>query len=162
MGAFPQTMYFTGLNAPVGQETSLTGLTVEGTLPPEVRGSFYRAVPDPAFPPRFENDHTLSGDGMVSRLSFNANGTADYAIRFVETARFLAEKAAGEARFGKYRNPFTDEADVAGVDRTVANTTPVWHAGRLLMTKEDGRPYRVDPETLATLGSYDFGGALKS
>jgi carotenoid cleavage dioxygenase len=30
------------------------------------------------------------------------------------------------------------------------------------MTKEDGRPYRVDPITLETLGSYDFGGALKS
>jgi carotenoid cleavage dioxygenase len=146
----------------VGEEVSLTGLAVEGTLPPEVRGSFYRAVPDPAFPPKFENDHTLSGDGMVSRLSFNADGTADYSIRFVETARYLAEKAAGHARFGKYRNPFTDDADVAGVDRTVANTTPVWHAGRLLMAKEDGRPYRVDPQTLETLGSYDFGGVLKS
>ena len=97
MGAFPQTMYFVGLNEPVGQEVSLKGLTVEGTLPPEVCGSFYRAVPDPAFPPKFADDHTLSGDGMVSRLSFNADGTADYAIRFVETARHLAEKAAGEA-----------------------------------------------------------------
>ena len=162
MGAFPKTMYFVGLNEPVGQEVSFKGLTVEGTLPPEVHGSFYRAVPDPAFSPKFADDHTLSGDGMVSRLSFNADGTADYAIRFVETARHLAEKAAGEARFGKYRNPFTDDAEVAGVDRTVANTTPVWHAGRLLMTKEDGRPYRVDPRTLDTLGSYDFGGALKS
>ena len=30
------------------------------------------------------------------------------------------------------------------------------------MTKEDGRPYRVDPHTLATLGRYDFGGRLRS
>lgn len=30
------------------------------------------------------------------------------------------------------------------------------------MTKEDGRPYRVDPHTLATLGRYDFDGRLKS
>lgn len=162
MSAFPQTPYFTGLNAPVGREVTLKGLVVEGALPPEVRGSFYRAVPDPAFPPKFASDHTLSGDGMVSRLSFNADGTADFAIRFVETERHLAEKAAGRARFGKYRNPFTDDAEVQGVDRTVANTTPVWHAGRLLMAKEDGRPYRVDPLTLATIGSYDFDGALKS
>ena len=162
MGEFPKTMYFVGLNEPVGQEVSLKGLTVEGTLPPDVHGSFYRAVPDPAYPPKFADDHTLSGDGMVSRLAFNADGTADFSLRFVETARHLAEKAAGHARFGKYRNPFTDDADVAGVDRTVANTTPVWHAGRLLMTKEDGRPYRVDPVSLDTLGSYDFGGALKS
>ena len=78
------------------------------------------------------------------------------------TARWLAEHEAGRARFGKYRNPFTDDADVQGVDRTVANTTPVWHAGRMLMAKEDGRPYQVDPLTLETIGSYDFGGALKS
>jgi carotenoid cleavage dioxygenase len=162
MGAYPQTVYFTGPNEPVGKEIDLRGLRVEGALPPEVRGSFFRAVPDPAFPPKFDNDHTLSGDGMISRVSFNGDGTADFAIRFVETARYLAEKEAGRARFGKYRNPFTDDPDMASVDRTVANTTPVWHAGRLLMAKEDGRPYRVDPVTLDTLGSYDFDGALKS
>lgn len=162
MGAFPQTIYFQGLNEPVGQEVELRGLRVEGDLPAEVRGSFYRAVPDPAFAPLFDSDHTLSGDGMVSRLAFNADGTADFVQKYVETARYKAEKAAGKALFGKYRNPFTDDASVAGVDRTVANTTPVWHAGRLLMAKEDGRPYQVDPITLETIGSYDFGGALKS
>src|SRR5690606_14096286 len=51
---------------------------------------------------------------------------------------------------------------VEGVDRTVANTTPVWHAGRLFMTKEDGRAYEIDPETLATRGKWDWYGALKS
>jgi carotenoid cleavage dioxygenase len=30
------------------------------------------------------------------------------------------------------------------------------------MAKEDGRPYRVDPATLETIGSHDFDGALKS
>ncbi len=162
MGEFPKSIYFTGLNEPVGQEYALIGLVVEGTLPPEVLGSFYRAVPDPAYPPKFDNDHTLSGDGMISRLSFNADGTADFAIRFVDTARHLAEKEVGHARFGKYRNPYTDDPDMQDVDRTVANTTPVWHAGRLLMTKEDGRPYQVDPRTLETIGSFNFGGKLRS
>lgn len=162
MAGFPQTPYFIGLNEPVGQEVAFTGLEVEGTIPAEIRGSFYRAVPDPAFPPKFADDHTLSGDGMVSRLSINADGSVDFAMKFVETARHKAEMALGRARFGKYRNPYTDDADVQGVDRTVANTTPVWHAGKLLMAKEDGLPYRVDPRTLDTIGSYNFGGALKS
>ncbi|WP_374531932.1 carotenoid oxygenase family protein, partial [Novosphingobium sp.] len=87
---------------------------------------------------------------------------ADFAMKFVETARHKAEKELGRARFGKYRNPYTDDPDMAGVDRTLANTTPVWHAGKLLMAKEDGLPYRVDPRTLETLGSYNFDGALKS
>lgn len=162
MAAFPQTPYFIGLNEPVGKEVAFTGLEVEGTIPAEVRGSFYRAVPDPAFPPKFADDHTLSADGMVSRLSINPDGSADFAMKFVETARHKAEKELGRARFGKYRNPYTDDADMQGVDRTVANTTPVWHAGKLLMAKEDGLPYRIDPRTLDTIGSYNFGGALKS
>ncbi|MFX6118779.1 carotenoid oxygenase family protein, partial [Acinetobacter baumannii] len=84
------------------------------------------------------------------------------AARYVATQRHQAELAAGQALFGKYRNPFTDRPEAAGLDRTVANTTPVWHAGRLLMTKEDGRPYRVDPVTLETLGRFDFAGKLRS
>ncbi|HYC09312.1 MAG TPA: carotenoid oxygenase family protein [Steroidobacteraceae bacterium] len=159
---FPDTAEFTGLNAPLGAEYELRGLEVEGRIPADVRGCFFRAIPDPAFPPYIEDGAAvISGDGMVSAMRF-AGGEVSFAIRYVQTERHQAEVAAGRALFGKYRNPFTDDARAAGLDRTVANTTPVWHAGRLLMTKEDGRPYRVDPRTLATLGRYDFGGRLRS
>ncbi len=162
MAKFPETPDYLGLNRPVGLEYDLASLTVEGVIPPEVEGSFFRAVPDPAFAPFMEDGGAiLSGDGMISVIRFAA-GAASTSMRFVQTARHKAEAAAGEAMFGKYRNPFTDKPDVAGIDRTVANTTPIWHAGRLLLAKEDGRPYRVDPRTLETLGSYDFGGKLKS
>ena len=159
---FPQTPDFIGLNTPVGQEVSLTDLTVEGALPDEIRGTFFRAVPDPKFAPMFDDDTALSGDGMISALRFGGDGAVDFSIRYVQTARHKAEVAAGKALFGRYRNPFTDDPATTGVDRTVANTTPIWHAGRLLMTKEDGRAYRIDPHTLDTLGSYDFEGVLKS
>jgi carotenoid cleavage dioxygenase-like enzyme len=162
MSAYPQTPDFMGLNEPVGKEVSLRGLVVEGSIPPDVRGSFFRATPDPAFATFIPDDTLLSGDGMVSRLRFNDDGSVDFDSKYVATARHQAEVAAGKALFGRYRNPYTDDASVKGVDRTVANTTPVWHAGKLLMTKEDGHPYRIDPHTLETLGSYDFAGALKS
>lgn len=164
MKEFPKTFDYLGLNQPVGEEKSISNLTVEGKIPEEIKGAFFRAVPDPAHPPKagFEDDTSLSADGMISRLLFNDNGTVDFDIKYIETARWLAEKEAGKALFGLYRNPYTDDDSVKGVDRTVANTTPVWHAGRLLMTKEDGRAYRVDPNTLETLGSYDFDGVLKS
>lgn len=161
MTAFPQTMHFVGLNRPIRVEGSVRNLLVEGEIPAEFEGSFFRAVPDPAHPPMFDDDHILSGDGMISRFRFD-NGRVDYDIRYVETARYTAERAARRALFGQYRNPYTDDPSVAGVDRTVANTTPLWHAGRLFMTKEDGRAYRVDPETLETIGVWDFDGALKS
>ncbi|MCW2392811.1 carotenoid cleavage dioxygenase [Sphingobium sp. B1D7B] len=161
MTAFPQTIHFTGLNTPVRTEASVRNLLVEGEIPSEIEGAFFRAVPDPAHPPMFDDDHILSGDGMIARFKFD-HGAVDYDIRYVETARYAAEREARRALFGQYRNPFTDDPSVAGVDRTVANTTPLWHAGRLFMTKEDGRAYRVDPTTLDTLGAWDFGGALKS
>ena len=162
MTDFPKTLDFMGLNQPVGIECSHHDLAVEGTIPAEVRGAFYRAVPDPAFAPMFEDDNVLSGDGMISRLYFRPDGGVDFDLRYVETARHKAEVAAGKALFGRYRNRFTDLPEAQEIDRTVANTTPVWHAGRLLMTKEDGRAYRIDPDTLETIGSYDFDGALKS
>jgi carotenoid cleavage dioxygenase-like enzyme len=162
MTGFPPSPYYTGLNTPLGEEYDLTDLVVEGAIPPEVEGTFFRATPDPAYPPFLpDNAAALSGDGMISALRLK-DGKASFSMRFVQTARHKAEKAAGEALFGIYRNPFTDKPEAKGVDRTVANTTPVWHAGKLLMTKEDGRPYRIDPHTLETMGSYDFGGKLKS
>ncbi|NWG52602.1 MAG: carotenoid oxygenase family protein [Hydrogenophilaceae bacterium] len=161
MTGFPRTIEFMGLNEPLGVEASCENLKVEGRIPAEIEGAFFRAVPDPAFPPLFQDETALSADGMISRLLFRG-GKVDFDIRYVHTARYLAEKRVGKALFGRYRNPFTDLPEAQGVDRTVANTTPVFHAGRLLMTKEDGRAYEIDPMTLETKGSYDFGGALRS
>ena len=162
MKRYPDAPEFTGLNTPLGEEYEVPELAIEGRIPGDVEGVFFRAVPDPAFPPFVEDGAAvLSGDGMISAIRI-AGGKASIGIRYVQTERHKAEVAAGRALFGKYRNPFTDRPEAKGLDRTVANTTPVWHAGRLLMTKEDGRPYRVDPRTLETMGRYDFDGKLKS
>jgi len=161
MATYPDTFEFNHLNRPLGIEWSRRNLTVEGRIPDDIEGAFFRAVPDPAFPPLFADDTTLSGDGMVSRFLFQ-NGAVDHDIRYVRTARYEAERQARRALFGRYRNPFTDDPAVRGVGREVCNTTPVWHGGRLLMTKEDGRAYEVNPHTLETVGIYTFGGRLKS
>ncbi|WP_324699199.1 carotenoid oxygenase family protein [Novosphingobium sp. RL4] len=161
MAQFPDTIHFTGLNTPIGIEWSARNLDVIGEIPADIDGAFFRAVPDPAHAPLFGDDIALSGDGMIGKFTIR-DGKVDYAIRYVETARYKAEKAARRALFGQYRNPFTDTPEAAGIDRTVANTTPVWHAGRLFMTKEDGLAYEVDPETLETRGRWDYYGALKS
>ena len=161
MDEYPDTMDFIGLNAPVRMEVDIRNLPIEGTLPRDLQGCFFRAVPETTHPPLFADDTMLSGDGMISRFLFD-DGHVDFAIRYVQTPRFKAEREARRALFGRYRNPFTDDPSVQGIDRAVVNTTPVWHAGRLLMTKEDGRAYEVDPITLDTVGPWDFHGALKS
>jgi carotenoid cleavage dioxygenase-like enzyme len=161
MVRFPATVEFSHLNRPIGVEWEARNLEIEGTIPAEIHGAFFRAVPDPAFPPMFPDDSTLSADGMISRFYFE-NGAVDHAIRYLRTPRFEAERKARKALFGRYRNPFSDSSEVQGVDRAVANTTPVWHAGRLFMTKEDALAYEVNPHTLDTIGAWTYGGKLRS
>ncbi len=113
MPKFPNTVQFNALNRPVRLEVAIRNLDVEGTIPAEIEGAFFRAVPDPAHPPLFDDDIALSGDGMVSRFLIE-NGHVDYDIRYVHTARYVAERKARKALFGRYRNPFTDRAGSEG------------------------------------------------
>jgi carotenoid cleavage dioxygenase-like enzyme len=158
---FPETPSFAGYNAPSRVEADIFDLEIHGELPIELNGVWYRMTPDPQYPPKLGDDIFISGDGMISSFRFE-NGHCDYKSRYVCTERFLAERKARRGLFGAYRNRFTDEPEVQGLDRTVANTTPVWHAGKLFATKEDGLPYEIDPITLDTKGRYDWDGKLKT
>ena len=93
MSAYPNTVHFTHLNRPVTIEWSARSLPVEGRIPAEIDGAFFRAVPDPAQAPLFEDDHALSGDGMISRFRVE-NGHVDHDIRYVRT-RALRGRAQG-------------------------------------------------------------------
>jgi carotenoid cleavage dioxygenase-like enzyme len=159
--SYPDVFDFAGFNAPSRIECDIYDLIVEGEIPAEIDGSWYRAIPDHQFPPKFAKDTYLSGDGMVSLMRIE-NGHADFKQRYVMTERLKNDRAARRGLHGLYRNPYTDDPSVRGKDRTVANTTPVWHGGRLLMTKEDGLPYEVDPDTLETVGQFNYEGRLKS
>lgn len=159
--AFPRTPDFTDFNEPVRLEYELYDLVVDGEIPSEIKGSWYRSVPDPQYPPMLGDDTFISGDGMVSRLRFD-NGHVDMSMRYVQTARLQDDRAARRSLHGLYRNPYTDDESVAGRPRGAANTTPLYHAGRLFALKEDSRPMELDPVTLATLGEWDFAGRLRS
>lgn len=156
---FPQTPFFQGPLKPVRFEGDVLDIETSGTIPPEINGTFYRVQPDPQFPPIYEEDVNFSGDGSVSAFSFHA-GRASFRQRYVRTDRFLAERAARRALFGKYRNPHTDNEMVKGVIRTVSNTNVYFWRGTLLASKEDGPPFAMDPATLETIGRYDFEGQV--
>lgn len=161
MASFPQTPTFTGFDAPSRIECDVWDLEVEGDLPLDLNGSWYRCGPDPRFPPRRGDDVYINGDGMISMFRFES-GSVDFKSRYVRTARFLAERKARRSLFGDYRNPYTDDPAVAGLDRGTANTTPLWHGGHLLALKEDSLPYELDPDTLETRGVFDWNGKLRS
>ena len=74
----------------------------------------------------------------------------------VRTERFVAERNARRSLFGDYRNPYTNHPSVEGVDMGTANTTALFHAGKLFALKEDSRPVIIDPDSLETVGRWDF------
>jgi carotenoid cleavage dioxygenase-like enzyme len=159
---FPAIPTFSGFNAPVRAEVDLLDLEViEGAIPADLTGTFYRCGPDPQFPPKLGTDIYLNGDGIVTMFRF-AGGHVDMKSRYVRTEKFEAERAARKALFGAYRNPFTDDPSVAGMSRGTANTNVLWHGGKLFALKEDSPPVQIDPDTLETIGPWNFDGALNS
>ena len=147
--------------APLRFEADLHDCEVEGRIPPEMDGSFYRTCIDRRYPQRMANDIPYNADGAVDLFRFR-HGHVDFKSRYVRTPRYLAERAARRALFGVYRNPYTNDPSVAGVSMNTGNTTPVVHAGRLYCLKESSPPMRVDPHSLETLGEFDFDGALEA
>ena len=158
---FPDHIIYRGYSAPVRIEADVQDLEVIGTIPNELNGAYYRNSADPTYPPLLGKDIFLNGDGMVHMVRFD-NGHADLKTRYVRTRKFELERKARRALFGAYRNSFTDSAEVAGEDNNTANTSMLWHHGKLYALKESGRPYELDPATLATLGERDFNGQLHS
>jgi len=150
-----------GFFAPQRFEADVLECETSGTIPTEMAGAFVRLGGEWFYPPKFPDDAPLNTDGHISSFRFR-NGKVSYRSRFVRTPRFEANLKAGKQLFGYYRNRHTDDPGAAGLDRTVANTTPFAFAGRLMALKEDGLPHLIDPNTLETTGRWDFGGTYKS
>lgn len=161
MARFPDTRNFRYSLRPLRLEGDLIDLEVEGTVPPELNGIFYRVQPDAQFEPIFENDQFFNGDGLISQFTFR-DGRVDLKQRYALTDKLKAERKAGRALFGAYRNPLTDDDSVKGMIRGTANTTPIVHAGRLYALKEDSPPLLMDPVTLETQGYGDFAGKMRN
>jgi carotenoid cleavage dioxygenase-like enzyme len=158
---FPQDAFHTGFFAPMRFEADLHDCEVEGRIPLELDGSFYRTCIDRRYPQRLPNDIPYNADGAVDLFRFR-NGHVDFRMRYIRTPRYVAERAAREGLFGVYRNKFTNDPRVAGVSMNTGNTTPVVHAGKLYCLKESSPPMLVDPHSLKTLGEYDFEGRLEA
>ena len=141
--------YLSGNFAPTRSEDDFE-LEVEGSIPRELAGAFYRNGPNPQFQPR-DAYHWFSGDGMIHGF-FVEDGKVRYRNRYVRTPKWETEHAAGRSLFGTFGNPMTTDPSVMGKDSGVANTNIVWHAGRLLALEEGHMPFEMDPATLGSRG----------
>ncbi|MEV0199104.1 carotenoid oxygenase family protein [Nonomuraea sp. NPDC050691] len=139
------SLWLEGHHGPVPDEIDAAGLPVEGALPPELTGRYFRNGPNPL--PGTPSAHWFTGPGMVHGLRLRDGRAVWYRNRWVRTTAFT-----DGARFVRADGTF-DHAAVP------ANTHVVPHAGRILALVETGFPYELTPE-LDTVGPCDFGGLL--
>jgi carotenoid cleavage dioxygenase-like enzyme len=154
--------FLNGPFEPWTQQSEAYDLEVDGVLPPDLAGALFRVSANPRFQPRsIDRYHWWEGDGMVCGI-YLREGRAAYRTRWVETASMKAEVAAGEALYSGFVNGGTAARPREGAPpaKNVANTNAGIFDDRLLVYYEGGLPHALDPETLRTLGTYDFHGGI--
>ncbi len=147
-----------GNNAPVDREDVFEDLAVIGAVPADLNGIYVRNGPNAFYPPEWRY-HAYDGDGMLHAVRFRT-GQVVYRNRWVQTAALTQEQAAGHALWKGLKEPWRVERPDEPLKNT-SNTDIKYHAGRLIsMWYRSGMPYAVDPDTLDTLGTSDFDGAI--
>jgi carotenoid cleavage dioxygenase len=156
---FPQEPIYQDVLRLVRLEGDIADLEIEGEVPAEMDGAFYRVHPDPQFAPRKPGDQFFNGDGMVTMFRIK-DGKVGFRQRYAKTDKWKLENAAGKALFGSYRNPLTDDPAVKGQYRGTANTNVLVFGGDLLAMKEDSPCLVMDKLSLDTDGYTDWDGEL--
>ncbi|MFC5219783.1 carotenoid oxygenase family protein [Streptomyces coerulescens] len=137
-------LYLRGRFAPVPDEHSAAGLTVRGSLPPELDGRYLRNGPNPL--PGEDKGHWFAGPGMLHGIRLSDGRAEWYRNRWVRTRELEG-------------HPFIRPDLSVDLAATPANTHVIRHAGIVLALCEVGLPYWVTP-SLKTVGPYDFFGRL--
>jgi carotenoid cleavage dioxygenase len=148
--------YMTGAWTPNFDEIDAPDLEVIGEIPRELDGVYLRNTENPVHAP-IGLYHPFDGDGMIHAISFR-DGKAGYRNRFVRTKGFQEEAAAGQALWaGLAENPARSLRPGWGAQGSLkdsSSTDVVVHAGQALSTfYQCGEGYRLDPVTLADLGT---------
>lgn len=151
--------YLHGVFAPVATEMRADDLPVTGELPSDLCGAYVLNTPNQRFKPNFRY-HYYDGDSMLHAL-YIRDGKASYACRWVHTFAYDAETEAGRNVWPGLAGPYDFSLPHSPI-KDNSNTDVIFYNGKLLtLWYMAGVPYRIDPDTLETMGPEDFGGRLK-
>ncbi|HEX5686999.1 MAG TPA: carotenoid oxygenase family protein [Ideonella sp.] len=136
-----------------GQDLACDSASIEGQLPEGLRGTLYRNGPALFERAGQRYQHWFDGDGLVQAWRFDGTGSVSHRGRFVRTAKFQAEQAAGEFLLPAFGTAIRAKRPMRGPDDiNVANTSVLPLPDRLLALWEGGSAYALDRDTLATRG----------
>ncbi|MCR9105732.1 MAG: carotenoid oxygenase family protein [Gammaproteobacteria bacterium] len=148
--------YLHGAYAPILDELSATALTVEGEIPADLQGAYFRNGPNPVFESA-NRYHPFDGDGMVHAVYFR-EGVVSYRNRYVQTAALQKEREDGRSVSPGVMGPFDYSVSEFGIKDT-SNTDVFSYAGDVMtLWYNAGHPYRLDSHTLETKGHFALPG----
>ena len=155
---FADHPYLTGHHQPMRFEAHAPDLIVEGELPEDLHGVFYRTGSEPLYDPP-EGYHWFDGDGMVYGFFFE-DGRVSMRNKWVRTEKFEAELNAGKRLFGVFGDPSTSDPSVQGMRYNTGNTNIILHNGKLMALMEGCAAIEMDPRSLDTREYMDYGGSI--
>lgn len=155
----------TPLRGFAGQDVMCERAAIEGKIPDDLRGVFYRNGPGlfergiGASMQRYE--HWFDGDGLVHAWRFTDKGVAHQA-RFVQTKKFIAEQAANEFLLPSFGSSIKPKLPMRNADdANPANINVVKQGSRLIALWEAGSGHELDANTLETKGLVTWSPELK-
>jgi carotenoid cleavage dioxygenase-like enzyme len=145
---------------------------IEGALPPGIRGALVRNGPGLVEAGNVLDGtntrvpHWFDGLGGLLRADLDGrNGTVTIDYRFIRTKRYQDYQASDGNQFSQPGFGLLPEGDI--FKRSLLNVSSAVNTNYLQLSEglavgldETGLPMRIDPQTLETLGEFDFGGRL--
>lgn len=145
----------------VEQDLDPLQMTVNGTIPEACYGALYRNGPALYERQGQRYKHWFDPDGMIQSFTIDGNGV-QHKGSFVRTDKFNREESAGRFLFNgagsKIEGSFPPRNNE---DLNTANINIQPFQGELLALWEAGSAYRIDPESLDTLGKKEWQEDLK-
>ncbi len=137
---------------------------IEGEIPSDLQGTLFRNGPGLLDINGTPVKHPFDGDGLICAITFN-HGKAYFRNKFVRTKGFVEEQKAGKPL---YRGVFGTEKPGGFFNnifdlklKNIANTNVIYWGGKLLALWEAAEPYRLNPDTLETMGIDYLDGILQ-
>lgn len=134
---------------------------VEGEIPRDLTGTFFRNGPGRQQIGGEKYGHWFDGDGMLCAFTFK-DGQVHFKNRYVRTPKYINETASQSIEYrgfgtqvpgGLLKNLFKMPANPA-------NTSSIYHGGHLLALNEGGKPWKLSPDSLETVGEFTYEGEL--
>ncbi|MBR7800844.1 carotenoid oxygenase family protein [Undibacterium fentianense] len=133
-----------------GQDVSCDQAWIEGTIPTDLRGDFFRNGPGLFERGGQRYHHWFDGDGMVHAWRFSERSVSHQA-RFVRTKKFIAEQQAGEFLVPAFGTAIRPKIPLRSSDTmNTANTNVIKLDGRLYALWEGGSAHAMDSQNLET------------